>query len=253
MIDEPEDRKTRPQRPLPRNAFSLLQAERVAVTALFIALGLCGFAGIKTLGVGVALAGSVFTYNRVSKKTPISGPLNMGLCRGLSFLLGVAAVSEAQWPGFGIWAPFFFIIAYIAAVTRLAARETDPPARLVEAWLPFFFTALFFILFFQCEAIKNHPFRAGMMIPPAFLSLLSAFGGIRLTLARFAFNREKRIRKASNSHPLLPATIGLLISGQLFWQAAFILAAGQGRGLWVFAFLLLLLWPLNRILSRRFI
>ncbi|NKB23277.1 MAG: hypothetical protein GKR87_02590 [Kiritimatiellae bacterium] len=50
----------------------------------------------------------------------------------------------------------------------------------------------------------------------------------------------------------IPDAVGLLISGQLFLQASWILASESGRIAWILAGILTTLWLINRKLSRTF-
>src|SRR5436190_7298805 len=80
LADEDEDRRERPNRPLPSGA-----ASRTAVRAALWALNLAGL-GLLALSwhrdamiFGVMLVVAVWLYNRVTKGWPVVGALNMGL------------------------------------------------------------------------------------------------------------------------------------------------------------------------------
>ena len=154
LADLAEDRRDRPKRPLPSGAISRVAAWLVTGNLVILGIGLCLFAGpqVALMGFGVLLG--IVLYNFLTKRIPVVGALNMGVCRGLSLLVGAAAglspdpqlldaasmlsVFEPLLSAFLIGlAPFsgqrFFAFAigaaalialYIAAVTNLARFET---------------------------------------------------------------------------------------------------------------------------------
>jgi len=87
IADLDEDRRERPERPLPKGMASVGTARLVAIALAVLALIPCANRP-GTLSVGILLVAIIATYNIWSKRIAILGPLNMGLCRGLSFLLG---------------------------------------------------------------------------------------------------------------------------------------------------------------------
>lgn len=126
LADLDEDRRDRPRRPLPSGRVSP-RAARLAVLAL--AAAACG--AIAPLGpaawfVGALLAAAIAAYNLLVKPHPALGPLTMGACRGLSLLLGAAAVRAGD---LSVSAAAGGMVAYIAGVTALARTETRSPAR----------------------------------------------------------------------------------------------------------------------------
>jgi len=123
-FDLAEDTRDRPQRPLPSGQ---VKPNTVAITAsvlLLAALFVARVAGETTLYVALALAVTVLAYDAYLKRIPAIGPLAMGACRGLSLLVGAAAL------GFpGLASPYVIVsalglAAYIASVTQIARGET---------------------------------------------------------------------------------------------------------------------------------
>ena len=119
FFDRQLDAVERPERPIPSG--------RVTPTAagvwggLLLALGIAAAsrATRDAMLVAAAIAALVILYNAWGKRT-IAGPLNMGLCRALNLLLGVAAVPpalERAWPLAAI------PLVYIAAVTAVSRGE----------------------------------------------------------------------------------------------------------------------------------
>ena len=154
LADFAEDLRERPKRPLPSGAISRSAAWIVVANLILLGLGLCFLAGPAAVLMGFGTVLGVVLYNFLTKKIPVIGALNMGVCRGLSLLLGAAAGLSPDpmlLDGASQIAPFqpvlaamlaglapmsgqrFFVFAiggaviialYIAAVTNLARFET---------------------------------------------------------------------------------------------------------------------------------
>lgn len=158
LADLEEDRRDRPQRPLPSGRVSKGAAWTAVLVLAGAALAVLG-ATSQPIGmtIGIALLVHIALYNLLTKRIPVIGALNMGVCRALSLALGAVMVSppDYHWtsytgalPGLDallgvvLW-PFslnaqtqttvqFGIISgaligiYIAAVTNLARYETQP-------------------------------------------------------------------------------------------------------------------------------
>ncbi len=154
LADFAEDKNDRPKRPLPSGAIPRGTAWFATVNLMLFGLALCYLAGPQTLLMGVGTVMGVVLYNFLTKKIPVIGALNMGVCRGFSLLIGAAAglgpdpqmldaaskldvfqpvlsaILVALAPSSG---QRFFVFAvgaallvaiYIAAVTNLARHET---------------------------------------------------------------------------------------------------------------------------------
>jgi UbiA prenyltransferase family len=131
VFDRRLDRVERPERPIPSG--------RVAPeAAALLGGGLLGIgvlaATLATPAAGVVAgltAGCVLLYDAWGKRRPFIGPVNMGLCRGLNLLLGMAAVpSVLIWA----WPMALFPIVYIAAVTALSRGEVHGARREIAAF-----------------------------------------------------------------------------------------------------------------------
>jgi hypothetical protein len=88
--DREVDAAERPHRPIPSGrvdeAFALRLAQALTVGGLALS-GLVG--GRRTLGVGLALAGTVWAYDLALKDTP-AGPVAMAGCRALDVAMGAS-------------------------------------------------------------------------------------------------------------------------------------------------------------------
>lgn len=125
LMDFSEDCAERPDRPLPGGAVSARSVWKIAGALPILGLAICAVTGWKSFLFGLGIVLAVIAYDCGLKKNPLTGPLTMGICRGLSLLLG-AALSGA-FP-IAVIAAALLTILYIAAVTMLARRETSHPA-----------------------------------------------------------------------------------------------------------------------------
>lgn len=103
-VDYQEDRRERPERPLPSGQISPSEALAIAVCFFVIALGLALITlPAGSLGIVLALLGSVMLYNGWAKHVSVAGPLAMGACRGLNVFVGLwtiaGAFEELWWLG----------------------------------------------------------------------------------------------------------------------------------------------------------
>ncbi|MDD2454768.1 MAG: UbiA family prenyltransferase [Kiritimatiellae bacterium] len=142
IVDIAEDARARPGRPLPSGDLTVPQARMAAIVMALSGLNLALFAGRAPLFVAAALCGAVIAYNAGLKRLPFAGVLCMGLCRGLSLLLGAAAAcpdvlsspARARLPVYAAAA----LSLYVAGFSAVARRETDPePSRGNARWAPF--------------------------------------------------------------------------------------------------------------------
>ncbi len=254
LADLEEDRRERPSRPLPSGAASP-RAVRVILLLLFAAgLVLCWLVDLSTLAVGGALLAAVALYNLHTKRVPIIGAVNMGACRALSMLLGATAVSHGD-----LTIPLLMkgrldhllagltvLGAYIAAVTHLARFETRQsvpgsakllPALILTAGCAVFLSKLQLAkgveLFLRDR--QPNPALVGLII---FIIALWSAWSVAIILLR------------DRTAPV-PPQIGQLIRLLLLFQAALCAASATMEGMSA-AVILVLLWPIARVLGRWF-
>jgi 4-hydroxybenzoate polyprenyltransferase len=131
VFDRHIDARERPERPIPSGRVSVVHAAFLG--ALFLAAGIVMAAiGTREAGyVALAIVAAVILYDSWSKASPVLGPINMGLCRGLNLGLGMASV-----PGtFALHWPLCAIpLTYIAGVTLLSRGEVSGGRRAVATF-----------------------------------------------------------------------------------------------------------------------
>lgn len=251
LADLDEDRRDRPQRPLPSGAASPRTVLLVAILLAGLALALCSLVSFHTLIVGTLLLTAIFVYNLWAKKVPILGPIVMGICRGLSILLGAAAgIWEYVLPTgslVGVWSVLFDlaifgaigVTTYIAAITHLARIETlaDPPK--LPRTLPYITLAVVIVGFFFAAIDRAHV----LSYTNIWLYLIGAY----TLYAGYKIHR----RLTHHPAPPIPPMIGQLIRLLLPLQAIFCVASRSTAGA-ISAAVLLILWPIAKSVSRRF-
>lgn len=167
VFDRDIDRVERPERPIPSGRISTATAGTLGAALLATGIGLAAVANATAGVVGAAVALAVLLYDAASKRHPFVGPLNMGLCRGLNLLLGVASVPVAlatAWPYGGL------ALAYIAGVTVLSRGEVAGGRRPV-ALVALALVSLV-VLLVAGLAVRSLPGRPGL-IAIALVALLA--------------------------------------------------------------------------------
>jgi 4-hydroxybenzoate polyprenyltransferase len=125
VFDRDLDRVERPERPIPSGRVSIANATILGSVLLaggpVLALG----ATSAAVFIATTIAALVVLYDAWGKRQAL-GPINMGMCRALNLLLGIAAAPQAigtRWPIALI--PF----AYIMGVTALSRGEVHGAPR----------------------------------------------------------------------------------------------------------------------------
>ena len=131
VFDRNLDRIERPERPIPSGRVS---AEAAAgLGAGLLAAGILA-ATRATAAAGIvagATAACVVLYDAWGKRQGLLGPVNMGLCRALNLLLGIAAAPAVLTDA---WPLAVLPLVYIAAVTAVSRGEVHGGRRGVTAY-----------------------------------------------------------------------------------------------------------------------
>jgi 4-hydroxybenzoate polyprenyltransferase len=124
VCDYREDLRDRPQRPLPSGRVRRGAAAGAALALLLAGVALAATLAAAALYVAAGLVAAVVAYDAAAKRVPLLGPLNMGLCRALSVLVGAAALGPDALGEPVVLAAAGGAMIYVAAVTHLARDET---------------------------------------------------------------------------------------------------------------------------------
>jgi 4-hydroxybenzoate polyprenyltransferase len=236
-----QDRKERPERPLPSRALSIRSAILAVAVLSFAAVMLAGIASVQTTYLALSLVGAITFYNYAACNVRVLRPVTMGACRGLSVLVGASAVLPmAQWPAL-VFIAAGMVVLYIAAVTQIASYETRTCRIGPIRWMPAAMLAIgYFVLVMEDSDVGYVRLGAGGGLAAGLIALAAvawaAMGGARLA--------------GECSPPQTGKTIGLWIRGLLLVQASLVIWRLPFGA--ILAAAILVGWPINRLLSRKF-
>jgi 4-hydroxybenzoate polyprenyltransferase len=120
VFDAELDSLERPERPIPSGRASRYEA--ILLGTGLLALGIFAASRVSEMSGWIAFSIAIIAllYDAASKHNPVLGPLNMGMCRGGNWLLGVSAIPGMLWHHSMI---ALVPIIYIAAITVLSRGE----------------------------------------------------------------------------------------------------------------------------------
>ncbi|MBU0679504.1 MAG: UbiA family prenyltransferase [Verrucomicrobia bacterium] len=246
LTDIEEDRTAHHDRPLPAGRIERRHAANAAGIAMGIGLLLCILLGKRTVVIGLCLLGMIATYNFSLKSLPFLGHVNMGLCRGLSLLLGAAAVPALHPFSSTVVGAAIVLSIYVALISYIAAQEIAPRDMSVEAWLPLLTLAGGLAILGTKLHLVSFVAQAGFAVALTGACVVAASAGYRIMSASSMEDDRDEFRRIDDIAGILPGTVGLLLSGLVFVQAALIFGAGSTYTAPILAFLLLAAWPVQR-------
>jgi len=230
--DRREDRIHRPCRPIPSGRVGLRSAAAAAALLGAGGVGLAALSGPGTCRLSVLLAGLILVYDFGPRRIRWLGALNMGACRGVSLLMGASvALPPRDWPA-AVLVASTGVFLFIAAVTWIAARETDSIRIGAVRWAPASIVVLTVVLLWGVKAAATVPTMLCAGLAIAWLLLWGA-----------------RLRGCPAPH-VVGKSIGGMIRALAPLQAALCAAGAQGGD--AVAVVLLLAWPVSSWLARRF-
>jgi len=234
--DIAKDSETHPSRPLPSGLINTRTVVYAAL-ALFIAgLLTAALAGILAFVIALIMVALISSYNCMTKGKVLLGAINMGLCRGLSLLLGASALGTECVFNVPVIVSALGLTFYIASVTSIAAKETQTVSLDKKRWLPTIILICWFTILYFTIGIYNLWSLGAYLV----LACISIIWTLYLTINLSGEVTPKITQQA----------VGQLIRNLLLIQAAVISIAG-----WVGilgSVILILAWPISYMLSRRF-
>lgn len=221
------DQLERPERPLPSGVVSLKAAAIFGGILMLLGILLAFYANFIAGAIALILALAILTYDAFSKKSAFFGPLNMGLCRSLNLLLGMALLVK-----FGYWPIVFTPLVYIGAITMISQGEVHGNNKRSVAFAGvLYLLVLLGILaatfFWELQTLQALPF----LLVFAFLIFKPLYGAYRE-------NSPENIKKAVKA-----GVIALIVM-----DACIAVAFSE----WWVGLLVLLLLPLSIGMSRLF-
>ena len=234
--DIAKDSETRPARPLPSRLINARTAVYAAFVLFMAGLIAAALVSILTFAIALTLVASISSYNCITKGKVVIGPINMGMCRGLSLLLGASALGRDCIFNAPVIVSALGLTFYIASVTSIAAKETQTVSLNKNRWLPTIILTCWFTILYFTIGIYNLWSLGAYLV----LACISTIWTLYLTI-----NLSSEVTPKTTQQ-----TVGQLIRNLLLIQAAVISVAGWFGILG--AVTLVLAWPISYMLSRRF-
>lgn len=240
LCDVETDGRQRPNRPLPSGRISMGAARLALVVLAVAALAAAVVAGWLAVATAAVLLAAILIYNRFTKGVALIGPINMGACRGLSFLLGAVAACGIGQISWSVRLSAVCLTLYIASVTAIAARETEAHKIGLKRWLP-----PLIVLLWMVGIDAMFLFLPILTVWIAAVQIVAVQWAMRCVYPLSGRPKPKKIQRA----------VGRLICVLLPIQAAIVATAataGESLGGWITAWVLLATWPVAAILAKRF-
>lgn len=236
-FDRDIDAKERPGRPIPSGRVRPGNVLAAAIVLMAVGIAVTMILGLYPILIVGALALLILTYNAGLKRIPLIGPLNMGLCRGVSLLLGASVILQAEvFNEYLVLAAAAGVTLYIAAVTAIALKETGTSVSRIVSVLP----VAAVVVLFTSLIIQILPAPWYVFAIPAVPVLATLIWTVMNAI--WAFN--------PGSPENLQKIVGNLIRGLLLIQAALcVLFNWQGL---IAAVILVLLFPLSWLTAKKF-
>lgn len=126
VFDARLDALERPERPIPSGHVTRRAAGVFGGVLLAGGVAAALIASLFSGAVAALIAACALLYNGWGKHRPVTGAVNMGVCRGLNLLLGLSAAPELFAHR---WALALIPLAYVAAITVVSRGEVRGGAR----------------------------------------------------------------------------------------------------------------------------
>jgi len=229
VFDVEEDRRERPERPLPSGKVQLAQAISLGIALLVAGISAAAAVSLANGFLALAIALMALFYDRYAKHHNTIGPIAMGLCRSGNLLLGMSIYGTIPTH---IWYIACIPLLFIAAITLTSQKETTGQNKGAVA------TAMVLdgtiVLFFVGLGLTGQ-----LQILPALPFLIFWYGiNLRAKYRAWRHNQPKLVMQAVKMGVLS------LIPLNACYVAGF---AG-----WPYALGVLLLLPVSLLLAKKF-
>jgi len=227
VFDAKLDRIERPERPIPSGLVTVSGAAVFGGILLVLGIILAFIAHPFSGYIAILLVFMILTYDAYFKKFPFLGPLNMGICRGVNLILGMSALGSILH-----WWYALIPVAYIFAITLISRGEVHGENKKQLIWAAILYAL---VIFSVISIVALHPMHVTQVLPVLVLFAFLLY--LPLTNAH-RNNNPETIRKA-----VMAGVLSLIVL-----DAALALVFTP----WWYGFLILMLWPLSRMLSKLF-
>lgn len=228
VFDASLDASERPERPLPSGRASMRGAVGLGSALFLLGVVAAWWVDLSAVLIATAIVLMCLIYDRWAKHHSVTGPLAMGLCRGLNLLLGMSYSLMALDQ---VWFLAGVPVIYIAAVTTISRGEVHGGQR-----MPLLFSATLYAIVVGCVAAFGLYYHGGVW-----------GAGMLLPFVCFVFPPLVKAMQTLKSGDIRKSVKHGVI-GLIFLNAAWAAAAGM----WPLAFATLLLFPLSSWMAKLF-
>jgi hypothetical protein len=237
VFDLELDKVERPERPIPSGQVTQKQALTLALSLYAIGI-IFAFLCSPTSGIiAIGIAACASLYDKYGKHHRLLGPLNMGTCRGLNFLLGMSILP------FYMISDVFFIsfipVIFVAAITLTSQGEVLGNNKLS-------------VIF----ALVLDGIIAGILLSLGWFGVMNYFGGMMkfwvalpfITLW-IAMNFSAKLKAITHNEPKnIMKAVKMGVISLIPLNASYV----AGFSNWMFGLAVLLLLPISIWLAKRF-
>lgn len=223
VFDRHTDARERPERPIPSGRVGARNAAVLGVVLLAAGIACASRATATAAALAGAIAVLVVTYDAWAKRHAMVGPVNMGLCRGLNLVLGMAAVPASI---AGHWPLALITVTYIVAVTALSRGEVLGGGRAVAAFALWCLAGVLGALVVVALQPAHRPAAALLLVAALGWRVLPAFWRAYRDTGPGAIRNA--VRTGVLSLVLVDAVIGAAYAGAPYAAAILITAVVAG-------------------------
>ena len=141
VFDVNLDKLERPERPIPSGVVPLKKAAALGTSLLVLGILLASYVSIVCGVIALVLALAILSYDAFAKHHAFLGPFNMGLCRGLNLLLGMAYFGS-----FETWRFSVIPLVFIFAITMISQGEVHGNNKKNILFAGFLYLAVIFLI-----------------------------------------------------------------------------------------------------------
>lgn len=225
VFDAGLDRIERPERPIPSGVVGIRMA--AVFGSVLLLLGICwAFLAHPYSGfIALLLAVMIVLYDAFFKRFTLLGPLAMGSCRGLNLALGMSGLGSS-FP----WEYAAIPLIYIFAITLISRGEVHGDNKKHIRWAAFLYALVIFGVVYSMSMYPAQRIQSLLFL--AFFALMVYAPLWKAYQDNSAGNIKKAVMAGVLSLILLDASLAVIFTP------------------WWYGFIILLLWPVSRMLSK---
>ena len=227
VFDAELDAVERPERAIPSGLVPKREAVYFGIILMLIGITLAFKCSLLSGLISIALTIAILTYDAYFKQFSFSGPLNMGICRGLNLLMGMSILGMLSH-----WYISIVPVVYIFAITLISRGEVHGNNKKHIVW-----AGILYAIVILSIALVVMQQKDNLIVLLPFL-ILFGFLIFKPLVKAFKENSPSNIKKA-----VVSGVLSLVVMNAC-WVAGF--------SDWYLALAVLLLLPLSMLLSKLF-